>query len=70
MPSRSLHFALNHMVCPRYSIEQLMRLAVELDIDAVELRNDVGAADQQAGLGAAENLVARETDDVGAERRA
>ncbi len=42
MPSRSLHFALNHMVCPRYSIEQLMRLAVELGIDAVELRNDVG----------------------------
>ncbi|MBY6110589.1 TIM barrel protein [Halomonas sp. DP1Y21-3] len=42
MPSRSLHFALNHMVCPRYSIEQLMRLAAELGIDAVELRNDVG----------------------------
>ncbi|QEM83486.1 TIM barrel protein [Halomonas binhaiensis] len=57
MASSSLRFALNHMIYPRFSIEELMQAAIALDIDAIELRNDVGdnsltSLDQACTVGA------------------
>jgi len=36
-----MQFALNHMVAPALSLEALFELAVSLDINAVEIRNDL-----------------------------
>lgn len=41
MPEQALKFALNHMICPRLSPQQLIEAAAELGLGAVELRNDV-----------------------------
>lgn len=42
MAQDNLKFALNHMVNPRWSAEELIKTAAEMGIEAVELRNDVG----------------------------
>lgn len=42
MAQHSIKFALNHMVNPRWSAQQLIEMAAEMGIGAVELRNDVG----------------------------
>jgi len=36
-----IKFALNHMLCPKVSAETLIDYAVQLGLDAIELRNDV-----------------------------
>ncbi len=36
-----IKFALNHMLCPKVSAEALIDYAVQLGLDAIELRNDV-----------------------------
>lgn len=42
MAQHALKFALNHMVCPRWTPQQLIETAAEMGVGAVELRNDVG----------------------------
>tara|TARA_R100000353_G_scaffold114529_1_gene81949 strand:- start:307 stop:1131 length:825 start_codon:yes stop_codon:yes gene_type:complete len=42
MAQHNIKFALNHMVNPRWSPQQLIETASEMGISAVELRNDVG----------------------------
>ncbi|MCH4564238.1 TIM barrel protein [Halomonas sp. EGI 63088] len=42
MSKPSLMFSLNHMVCPRWTPQQLIETAAEMGLGAVELRNDVG----------------------------
>ncbi|EHA14708.1 TIM barrel protein [Halomonas sp. HAL1] len=42
MAQHTLKFALNHMVNPRWSPQQLIEAAAEMGLGAVELRNDVG----------------------------
>lgn len=41
MPDLTPNFALNHMICPSLSVQELMDGAVDLGLDAVELRTDV-----------------------------
>ncbi|GHC16854.1 iolI protein [Kushneria pakistanensis] len=41
MSGQTPRFALNHMICPSLSVHELMDGAVDLGLDAVELRNDV-----------------------------
>ncbi|MGQ7246462.1 TIM barrel protein [Halomonas sp. V046] len=43
MTHSPIRFALNHMVCPRFSIDELMQAAAELGLGGVELRSDIGA---------------------------
>ncbi|GKW48245.1 TIM barrel protein [Halomonas sp. NCCP-2165] len=42
MAQTNVKFALNHMVCPRWTPLQLIETAAEMGVGAVELRNDVG----------------------------
>ncbi|TFH84802.1 xylose isomerase [Billgrantia azerbaijanica] len=42
MVTQPLKFSLNHMVCPRWTPQELIDQAAELRLGAVELRNDVG----------------------------
>lgn len=42
MAQPTLKFSLNHMVCPRWTPQQLIETAAEMGVGAVELRNDVG----------------------------
>lgn len=42
MAHNQLNFALNHMVNPRWTPQQLIETAAEMEVGAVELRNDVG----------------------------
>lgn len=42
MPSTP-KFSLNHMICPKMTMLELLNAASELDVNAVELRNDVGS---------------------------
>lgn len=42
MVQHSIQFALNHMVNPRWTPQQLIEAAAEMGVGAVELRNDVG----------------------------
>ncbi|MFG6667632.1 TIM barrel protein [Halomonas sp. HNIBRBA4712] len=42
MAHNNLNFALNHMVNPRWTPQQLIETAAEMGVRAVELRNDVG----------------------------
>ncbi|WP_172117838.1 TIM barrel protein [Halomonas hibernica] len=42
MAQANLKFALNHMVNPRWSVQELIETAADMGIGAVELRNDVG----------------------------
>lgn len=42
MAQHALKFSLNHMVCPSWTPLQLIEIASEMGIGAVELRNDVG----------------------------
>ncbi|WP_083007375.1 TIM barrel protein [Halomonas sp. GT] len=42
MAQNSIKFALNHMVNPRWTPQQLIESAAEMGVGAVELRNDVG----------------------------
>lgn len=42
MAQANLKFALNHMVNPRWSTDELIETAAEMGVEAVELRNDVG----------------------------
>lgn len=42
MARYDVKFALNHMVCPRWTPLQLIEIAAEMGLGAVELRNDVG----------------------------
>lgn len=42
MTQHALKFSLNHMVCPRWTPQQLIETAAEMGVGAVELRNDVG----------------------------
>ncbi|WP_046077733.1 TIM barrel protein [Halomonas sp. HG01] len=42
MAKQALKFSLNHMVCPRWTPAQLIEVAAEMGVGAVELRNDVG----------------------------
>lgn len=42
MAQYDVKFALNHMVCPRWTPIQLIEVAAEMGLGAVELRNDVG----------------------------
>ncbi|MGQ7244651.1 TIM barrel protein [Salinicola sp. V024] len=41
MSGQTPRFALNHMICPSLSVRELLDGAVDLGLDAVELRNDV-----------------------------
>ncbi len=42
MAQSDVKFALNHMICPRWTPRQMIDMAAEMGIGAVELRNDVG----------------------------
>ncbi|MCE9681160.1 TIM barrel protein [Halomonas alkalisoli] len=42
MAQHDIKFALNHMVCPRWTPQQLIEIAAEMGLGAVELRNDLG----------------------------
>ncbi|WP_136066140.1 TIM barrel protein [Modicisalibacter radicis] len=42
MSQKAPRFALNHMICPRLSVRELIDGAARLGLSAVELRNDVG----------------------------
>ncbi len=42
MAQQAPRFALNHMICPRLSVSELLEGAAQLGLSAVELRNDVG----------------------------
>ncbi|EXJ11854.1 TIM barrel protein [Nitrincola nitratireducens] len=41
MPNLSPKFALNHMICPRFTASELIQSAATMGLKAVELRNDV-----------------------------
>lgn len=42
--SHLLHFALNHMVAPHRSVDELIVLARSLGLDGIEIRNDLAGA--------------------------
>ncbi|MCK0769817.1 TIM barrel protein [Chromohalobacter canadensis] len=42
MSQHAPRFALNHMICPRLSVRELIDGATQLGLSAIELRNDVG----------------------------
>ncbi|MCM5705220.1 TIM barrel protein [Larsenimonas salina] len=42
MSGQTPRFALNHMICPSISAKKLVDGAVDLGLDAIELRNDIG----------------------------
>jgi 2-keto-myo-inositol isomerase len=61
--SHLVRFALNHMVAPRRTVAELVALARNLRLDAIEIRNDLPGVAIADGTPAAE--VRRAADDGG-----